>query len=424
MQNTDNPLRWLPSLYFFKGLPYVVLMVVSTVLYKQMGLSNAEVAFYTSWFYLPWVLKPFWHPYVSRIATRRWWILLTEIIIGASMGSIAFTLPSPFNLQASLALFWVASFSCAFHNVSADGLYLDEMGPRHNLIYFIRTTFYRLATFVAQGILVMVAGNLQVMYRGSMGYSWSLVFYGLSLFLLLTWIWHGIFIPYTQPAFKQLSIPCIRQVLGEVSDTTKLFFRKPYAIYATIFMLLFKLPEGLLSKVSILFLIDGAHRGGLGLSPQEYGLVAGTIGVAGLSLGGILGAKAIAHGGIKRWLWPMALSLTIPNATYLYLSYYMPDNIFIVGLCVFLEQVGYGFGFVAYIMFIKRFVMGYLHKAHLTLGKAFMALSIMLPAMFSGFLQQAVGYRTFFIIVLCCSVATIIATILAIITLKAKEARK
>ena len=160
------------------------------------------------------------------------------------------------------------------------------------------------------------------------------------------------------------------------------------------------------------------------MSPQEYGLVAGTIGVAGLSLGGILGAKAIAHGGIKRWLWPMALSLTIPNATYLYLSYYMPDNIFIVGLCVFLEQVGYGFGFVAYIMFIKRFVMGYLHKAHLTLGKAFMALSIMLPAMFSGFLQQAVGYRTFFIIVLCSSVATIIATILAIITLKAKEARK
>lgn len=417
-QHSDNPLRWLPSLYLFKGLPYVAIMVISTVLYKQMGLSNAEVTFYTAWFYLPWVLKPLWHPYINRFATRRWWILLTEIVIGAALGCIAFTLPSPFNMQQSLALFWLASFACAFHNVSADGLYLDELGPRHNFFYWTRTVFYRIATFVVQGILVMAAGNLQVMYRGSIGYSWSLVFYGLSLLLLMLWIWHGISVPYTRPAFKQTSISGLKQVVGEVADTTRLFFRKPYALYATLFMLLYKLPEGLLSKISILFLIDGTHNGGLGLSPQEYGLVAGTIGVAGLSLGGLLGSMAIAHGGIRRWIWPMSLTLTIPNAVYLYLCHFQPDNLLTIGACVFLEQAGYGFGFMAYIIFIKRFVMGYLHKSHLTLGKSFMALSMMLPAMGAGWLQQSVGYHDFFVIVLASSGATLTVTLLAYIAIR------
>lgn len=414
-----HPSLWLPFLYFFKGLPYVVLMVVSTVLFKQMGLSNAEVAFYTSWFYLPWVLKPMWRPFVSRMATQRWWILATELLIGASFGGIAFTLPSPFNLQASLALFWIASFSCAFHNYAADSMYIDLFGPHHHtLLYWVRTVFYRLATFVAQGILVMVAGNLQVMYRGSMGYSWSLIFYGLSLLLLMLWIWHGITIPYTRPAFRSLAMPKIRSTISEVADTTLLFFRKPYAIYATLFMLLFKLPEGLLSKVSVLFLIDGTHLGGLGLSPQEYGLVAGTVGVAGLSLGGILGSMAIAHGGLKRWIWPMALAMTIPNIVYLYLSYAMSDSLAIIGLCIFLEQLGYGFGFVGYITFIKHYVMGYLHKSHLALGKSFMALSMMLPAMLSGWLQSLIGYHSFFLIVVCSSIVTLAITAIGMISYK------
>lgn len=418
-ENNIRPSHWLPFLYFFKGLPYVVLMVVSTVLFKQMGLSNTEVTFYTSWFYLPWVLKPLWQPFVSRMATQRWWILTTEVLIGASFGGIAFTLPSPFNLQAALALFWIASFSCAIHNYAADSMYTDLFGTHHNsLLYIARTVFYRIATFVAQGILVMVAGNLQVMYRGSMGYSWSLVFYGVSLLLLMLWIWHGITIPYIKPATRPLIMTGFKSTICEVADTTKLFFRKPYAVLAVIFMLLFKLPEGLLSKISVLFLIDGTHRGGLGLSPQEYGLVAGTIGVAGLSLGGILGAMAIAHGGLKRWIWPMTLAMTIPNILYLYLCYSMPENLLIIGLCVGLEQIGYGFGFVGYITFIKHYVIGYLHKAHLTLGKSFMALSMMIPAMLSGWLQSLIGYRQFFLVVVCSSVVTIAVTAIGMISYK------
>lgn len=402
-----SPMLWIPSLYFVKGLPYVVLMTVSLVLYKQLGLSNAETAFYTSWFYLPWVLKPLWMPYVSRMATHRWWILLTEILMGASLGGVAFTLPTPFCIQTSLALFWVTAFSCAFHNLSADNLFLYKLGPRHSFLYWTRTVFYRLATFVAQGILVMIAGNLQVVYRGSISYSWSLVFYGVSALLVMLWVWHGLSVPSDNLTQKQKALRKIPPTIDEVVDTTKLFFRKPFALYVTLFLLLFKLPEGLLSKISILFIIDASHRGGLGLSPQEYGLVSGTIGVAGLSLGGMLGAMAMVHGGLRRWLWPMALAMSLPNIVYLYLCHALPNNLFVIALCLFVEQLGYGFGFVGYMMFMKRYVSGYLRRSHLTLGKSFMAISMMLPAMASGWLQTIMGYQNFFLMAVCSGIVTL-----------------
>lgn len=411
--DAKSPMQWIPSLYFVKGLPYVVLMTVSLVLYKQLGLSNAETAFYTSWFYLPWVLKPLWMPYVSRMATHRWWILLTEILTGASLGGVAFTLPTPFCIQASLALFWLTAFSCAFHNLSADNLFLYKLGPRHTFLYWTRTVFYRLATFVAQGILVMIAGNLQVVYRDSISYSWSLVFYGVSALLVMLWVWHGLSVPSDNLTQKQKALRKIPPTVDEVVDTTKLFFRKPHALYATLFLLLFKLPEGLLSKISILFLIDASHRGGLGLSPQEYGLVSGTIGVAGLSLGGMLGAMAMVRGGLRRWLWPMALAMSLPNIVYLYLCHALPGNLLIISLCLFVEQLGYGFGFVGYIMFMKHFVSGYLRRPHLTLGKSLMALSMMVPAMASGWLQSMMGYQNFFLMAVCSGIMTLAVTRLA-----------
>lgn len=402
-----SAMQWLASLYFLKGLPYVVLMTVSLVLFRQLGLSNGETAFYTSWFYLPWVLKPLWQPYVTRTATRRRWILITEILMGASLGGVAFTLPTHHCIQSSLALLWLTAFSCAVHNQAADNLFTDKLGTNHGILYWARTVFYRLATFVAQGILVMIAGNLQVVYRGSISYSWSLVFYGISALLVMLWVWHGISLPSGTTIPRQTLPRKLRDAISEVEDTTKLFFRKPHAMYAVLFLLLFKLPEGLLSKVSVLFLIDSAHHGGLGLSPQEYGLVSGTIGVAGLSLGGMLGAMALSHGGLRRWLWPMAFAMSLPNVVYLYLCHALPDNIFAIALCLFIEQLGYGFGFVVYITFMKRFAAGYLQRPHLTLGKSFMALSMMIPAMVSGWLQAAIGYQAFFVIAVCSGIITL-----------------
>ena len=408
-------MAWVPTLYFCKGLPYVILMTVSLVLYKQMGLTNAETTFYTAWLHLPWVLKPMWQPFVAQKGMLRWWILGSEILTGAALAGVALTLPAPFCLQASLALFWLAAFSCAVHNYAADELFLRTQGPRHTPVYWTRTVFYRLATFTAQGILVMMAGNLQVVYRGSMGYSWSLVLYGVAGLSVLLWIYHGLSVPAEKrrSIYRITSKRSIAQTIGEAADTTRLFFRKPAVATATLFMLLYRLPEGLLSKVSVLFLIDASHRGGLGLSPQEYGLVAGTVAVAGLSLGGVLGAMAMVRGGLRRWLWPMAAAMSLPNIVYLYLSHALPGNLMSIALCLFVEQLGYGFGFVAYMMFIKRYVSGYLKAPHLTLAKSLMALSMMLPGMLSGWAQTMTGYRDYFLLVVLSGIATIIVTWMA-----------
>ncbi len=379
-------MAWVPTLYFCKGLPYVILMTVSLVLYKQMGLTNAETTFYTAWLHLPWVLKPMWQPFVAQKGMLRWWILGSEILTGAALAGVALTLPAPFSLQASLALFWLAAFSCAVHNYAADELFLRTQGPRHTPVYWTRTVFYRLATFAAQGILVMMAGNMQVVYRGSMGYSWSLVLYGVAGLSVLLWIYHGLSVPAEKrrSIYRITSKRSIAQTIGEAADTTRLFFRKPAVATATLFMLLYRLPEGLLSKVSVLFLIDASHRGGLGLSPQEYGLVAGTVAVAGLSLGGVLGAMAMVRGGLRRWLWPMA----------------------------------------AYMMFIKRYVSGYLKAPHLTLAKSLMALSMMLPGMLSGWAQTMTGYRDYFLLVVLSGIATIIVTWMASREIKKSSRRR
>ena len=418
-------MAWVPTLYFCKGLPYVILMTVSLVLYKQMGLTNAETTFYTAWLHLPWVLKPMWQPFVAQKGMLRWWILGSEILTGAALAGVALTLPAPFSLQASLALFWLAAFSCAVHNYAADELFLRTQGPRHTPVYWTRTVFYRLATFAAQGILVMMAGNLQVVYRGSMGYSWSLVLYGVAGLSVFLWIYHGLSLPAEKSCgiYNIAGKQSIAHTLGEVADTTKLFFRKPAVVTATLFMLLYRLPEGLLSKVSVLFVIDASHRGGLGLSPQEYGLVAGTVAVAGLSLGGLLGAMAMVRGGLRRWLWPMAAAMSLPNIVYLYLSHALPDNLTPIALCLFIEQLGYGFGFVAYMMFIKRYVSGYLKAPHLTLAKSLMALSMMLPGMLSGWVQSMMGYREYFLLVVASSIATLAVTWFANREIKGTERR-
>lgn len=239
--------------------------------------------------------------------------------------------------------------------------------------------------------------------------------YGVAGMSVLLWVYHGLSLPSGQShdIYRIAGKRSIAHTLGEVADTTKLFFRKPAVVTATLFMLLYRLPEGLLSKVSVLFVIDASHRGGLGLSPQEYGLVAGTVAVAGLSLGGLLGAMTMVRGGLRRWLWPMAAAMSLPNIVYLYLSHALPDNLTPIALCLFIEQLGYGFGFVAYMMFIKHYVSGYLKAPHLTLAKSLMALSMMLPGMLSGWAQSMMGYRDYFLLVVVSSIATLAVTWLA-----------
>lgn len=410
----SSPWAWVPSLYFAEGIPYVAVMTISLIMYKRLGLSNADITLYTSWLYLPWVIKPFWSPFIDVVRSKRWWILAMQVLIGAALGGVAFSIPTSTWLQGSLCLFWLMAFSSATHDIAADGFYMLGLNS-HEQAWFvgIRSTFYRIATIVGQGLLVMVAGNLEVLTR-NVRYSWSLTFYFMAGLFIALWLYHGWVLPKPQEdeEHQRLNAPGL---LREMETAIVTFFRKPQVVAGICFMLFYRMPEGLLAKVSALFLIDAAHKGGMGLSPAEYGLVQGTVGVVGLTLGGILGGVAASRDGLKRWLWPMVFAITLPDVVYVYLSYALPSDLIIVGSCIFVEQFGYGFGFSAYMLYLIYYSRGDHKTSHYALCTAFMALSMMLPGLFAGALQEWVGYRLFFIIVmLCCSLTFVVTAFLKI----------
>lgn len=401
-----SPWQWVPTLTFADSLPAVALMTISVIFFKQMGLSNAVITFYTSWFYLPWVLKPIWSPFIDLVKTKRWWVLAMEILIGAALGGVAFTIPTSFWLQGSLFFFWVLAFAGASHCVAADGFYMLGLNPHRQAEFMgIRTLFDRLATIFGQGILVMVAGNLQVVFRNSISYSWCLLFYGTMGIFLILWLWHSYSMPYAKEDVKHIYVN-ERTIWKDVVRTFRTFFTKDHVVFAVLFIMLFRMPEGLLSKVSELFLIDAAHNGGLGLSPQEYGLVQGTVGIVGIACGGILGGWLAARDGLKRWLWPMVMAFTLPELVYVLLSHALPSSLVVINICVFTEQFGYGFGLTAYMLFLIYYSRGEFKTSHYALASALMFLSMMLPGIIAGALQEEIGYRHFFILTLASCVVT------------------
>ena len=389
-------------------------MTISVIIYKRLGLSNTDITLYTSWLYLPWVIKPLWSPFVDMLRTKRWWILSMQILIAAALAGVAFTIPGPFWLQGSLSFFWLLAFSSATHDIAADGFYMLGL-EQHEQAYFvgIRSTFYRIATIFSSGLLVGLAGVLQVLTR-SISYAWSLVFYLIAGLFIALWLYHSWALPRPSEDTHRIQ-KTAADIITEFWNTLVTFFQKPQVWVGICFMLFYRMPEGLLAKVSALFLVDKMANGGLGLSDVEFGMVQGTVGVIGLTLGGILGGIVASRDGLKRWLWPMVMAITIPDLVYVYLSCALPSSLLIINICIFLEQFGYGFGFSAYMLYLIYYSQGEHKTAHYALCTAFMALSMMIPGLFAGALQEAVGYRAFFVIVVVCCVMTyIVASLLKI----------
>ncbi len=414
--NTNKPYSWIPTLYFAEGLPYVAVMTIATMMYKTLGLSNTELALYTSWLYLPWVIKPLWSPLVDALKTKRWWILSMQTLIGVGFAGVAFTVPTAFWLQASLAFFWLIAFSSATHDIAADGFYILALDSHDQAFYVgIRSTFYRIATIFGQGALVMLAGWLEV-YK-STAFGWAVTFACMAVLFLLFVGYHRWVLP--KPASdcdrKTDELPfgmLLKQQLVEFWLTLKTFFSKNQIVVALLFMLLFRFPEAMLVKLVSPFMLDGVEQGGMGLSTADVGFIYGTIGVVGLTIGGILGGIAVSQGGLKKWLWPMVLSISLPDAVYIYLSYCQDASMWAINTCVFVEQFGYGFGFTAYMLYLVYFAHGERSTSVYAICTAFMALGMMLPGMFAGWLADAVGYRMFFIIVLVCTAITAIVSAL------------
>ena len=382
-------------------------------MFKDMGMDNGTLSLLTSLISLPWVVKPLWSPFVDIFRSKRWWIVTMQVLMLAAIGLIAATVRmSTFTL--TLILFIVAAFASATHDIAADGFYMLGLNQNRQAYFVgIRSTFYRIATIVGQGLLVMLAGNLEVLTR-NIKFSWSLMFYGMAGLFIAFWLYHSYVLPRPSED-RGIERMSSQQILQEFWMTLKTFVQKPQVWAGICFMLFYRMPEGLLAKVSALFLIDTRHNGGLGLSPAEYGLVQGTVGVIGLTLGGILGGIVASRDGLKRWLWPMVMAITLPDLVYVYLSYAMPQSLVIVNACVFIEQFGYGFGFSAYMLYLIYYSQGEHKTAHYALCTAFMALSMMIPGLFAGALQESVGYPAFFLIVIAtCSLTYIVTWFLKI----------
>lgn len=404
-----SPWAWIPTLYFAQGLPYVAVMTISVIMYKRLGISNTDIALYTSWLYLPWVIKPFWSPFVDLLKTKRWWVVSMQFLIGAGLAGIAFTIPTGYAFQLSLAIFWLVAFSSATHDIAADGFYMLALDSHEQSFYVgIRSTFYRIATIAGQGLLVMLAGAIET-GTADIPLAWSVSFLVLSGLFIGFWLYHQYVLP--RPVSDKPSVTVTaRTLLKEFLATFVSFFQKKQAGVAILFMLLYRFPEAQLVKLVNPFLIDPREVGGLGLTTTEIGLTYGVVGIIGLVLGGIIGGVVASRGGLKKWLWPMALSISLPNLAYVYLSSVQPDSLWVVNLCVCIEQFGYGFGFTAYMLYLIYYSEGEHKTAHYAICTAFMALGMMLPGMMAGWLQDLLGYEIFFWWVMLCCAATFAVT--------------
>ena len=407
------PFTWIPSLYLAEGIPNVIITMVALVMLKRLGMDNAETTFLISWLYLPWVIKPFWSPIVDMFGTKRMWIWAMQVLIGSALAGVAFLLPIGDTLSWILALLWLVAFCSATHDIAADGFYMLELDNQKQALYIgLRSFFYRCATIVCSGPLIMLAGALEV-YYGVAARAWGVVF-GISALVFLCFAAYHFFVlprPLSDTP-KPKSISVERTVLTMLR-TFVTFFQKPdipAALAGLVFMLLYRFPEALLTPICKCFLIDPIEKGGLGLTTSEVGFVQGTVGVIGLLLGGILGGIAIARDGFGRWKWPMVFAISVPNLVYVYLAYFQPQDLWSVSTCIFLEQFGYGFGFTAYMMFLLYFAKGASETSHYAFCTGFMALSMMIPGFYAGSMQVGIGYLNFFILVIICTPITFLVT--------------
>jgi PAT family beta-lactamase induction signal transducer AmpG len=399
MNTNRGPWLWVPSIYLAEGIPYMIAMTVSVVLYKRLGLSNTQIALYTSWLYLPWVIKPLWSPFVDIFRTKRFWILAMQLAIGGSLACVALTLPAANFVRYSLAMFWIMAFSSATHDIAADGYYMLALDtPQQAAFVGVRVIFYRVATIAAKGGLVIMAGVLEN-YGYPVARAWSLAFIGVAAVFLALFIYHFFVLP--RPAIdKNASWDKSKNFLREYFRILTLFFRRKDILIIICFFLFYRFAEAQLVKMVAPFLLDARVKGGLGLTTAEVGIIYGTVGVIALMLGGLLGGYVVYKKGLKFWLWPMVLIMHLPDLIFVYLSHALPQSLWFVGSAVALEQFGYGFGFTAYTMYMIMVSQGEYKTVFYAIGTGIMALGMMIPAMGSGWIQEMLGYKNFFVWIL------------------------
>ncbi|HMK38333.1 MAG TPA: MFS transporter [Bacteroidota bacterium] len=405
-----NPWVWIPSLYFAEGLPYVVALTVSVIMYKRLGISNTDIALYTSLLYLPWVIKPLWGPVVDLVRTKRLWIVSLQLILGLLLCGVAIAIPVPGFFRATLVLFWLMAFASATHDIAADGFYMLGLKEHEQAAFVgVRSTFYRLAMITGQGVLVVVAGTIETHTGGDTTFAWSVTFGILGAMFLVFFLYHRFMLPFPS---SDAQAHGTQKPLAGFFSVFAAFFSKPRIGSTLAFLLLYRFAESQLIKLVSPFLLDPRSKGGLGLTTSEVGIVYGTVGIVALTLGGLVGGFVIPRRGLKFWLWPMVIIMHLPDLMFVYLSQVQPDNFLLINIAVAVEQFGYGFGFTAYMLYMIMVSEGDHKTAHYALCTGIMALGMMLPGMASGALQEWLGYPNFYLWVMVSTIPGFIVTAL------------
>lgn len=421
-----SPMTWIPTLYFAQGIPYFIVNNISVMMFTKMGVPNGEMALFTSLLYLPWSLKPFWSPFVDIFKTKRWWTISMQILMSLAFILLTLTIPRPdvemiasgqtpiSMFTVTLLLFVVTAFASATHDIAADGFYMLALSTGDQAQFVgIRSTFYRLASIFGQGVLVWLAGVIESS-SGDIPNSWRITMLVTAVIFCLVTLYHTFVVP--RPASDTSSLkddkPSVGAIFAEFGRTFKTYFMKPGVVLAIVFMLLYRLPEAFLLKLCMPFLVATREVGGLGMSTANVGLAYGTIGVIFLTVGGILGGIYASRVGLKKSIWVMAACMTLPCLTFVYLSMFQPTNIVAISTAIAIEQFGYGFGFTAYMLYMMYFSDGEFKTSHYAICTAFMALSMLLPGMVAGYIQEAIGYVNFFWMVMACCIGTLIVSVL------------
>lgn len=426
-QTTRNPWLWVPTLYFAEGIPYFIVNNISVLMFAKMGVPNGQMALFTSLLYLPWTIKPLWSPFVDLFKTKRWWIIAMQILMSAMFILLTLTLPHPSAEEIAtgqvpmsifmftLILFVVTAFASATHDIAADGFYMLGLDQKQQAVFVgIRSTFYRLSNIFGQGVLVAIAGYIESNYN-DIPLSWTVTLGITAVIFALVNIYHLFAMPRPSSDAPRLTGEAsgkAKDIIKEFAASFVTFFRKRLVALAITFMLLYRLPEAFLLKLCTPFLVADQSVGGLGMTTEAVGLAYGTIGVFFLTIGGIIGGIMAARWGLKRSLWPMAACMTLPCLSFVYLAMAQPTSIIVISTCIAIEQFGYGFGFTAYMLYMIHFAEGEFKTSHYAICTAFMALSMMLPGMVAGYLQEWLGYELFFWMVMVCCIPTVIVTLL------------
>jgi PAT family beta-lactamase induction signal transducer AmpG len=412
MSRKRSPWAWVPTLYLVEGLPYAIVNTIALAVFKDLGVDNGTLGPLTTLISLPWLIKPLWSPFMDIFRSKRWWILLTQFTMVSILAIIAFTLPFC-TMTVLLVLFVLVAFASATHDISADGYYMLALDrQRQSSFVGIRNTFYRGGLVLGQGLLVMLGGILQKR-TGDIPRAWGTVLLISAALLAAISVYHFFRLPKADEDTDHRDVKSSRQIWAEFGESFRSFFLKKGVWWAIAFMLLFRLPEALSLNLLYPFFKDGAEVGGLGAGTEMYGLVYGTFGVVALLLGGILGGIYASRFGLRRAMWPMALSLALPCAVYLLMAIFRPASVWTIGSLIVLDQFGYGFGFTAYTLFMMQFVDGPLKTSHYAICTAFMWLSMKLPALVAGYLQQWLGYVGFFTLVMVSCLGTCLAAVIA-----------